>query len=59
MAEENESFDHKGKKAEHMTRRYKAHGSFERLGEEFGMSKSNAHRIVQGHNQKQEEAENE
>lgn len=37
---------HHPKKLDHMKDRYKQLGSLKELGEEFNMSKSNAHRLV-------------
>lgn len=39
-------FDHKDKRAKHMAQRYSQIKSLAKLGEEFGLSKSHSHRIV-------------
>lgn len=46
MGKSSEVFDHKDKRNDHIVTRYNHHKSFRSLADEFGISKSQAHRIV-------------
>lgn len=43
------------KEHEHMERRHKEHGSIRKTAEEFGVSKSKLHRILQSHKEADKE----